>query len=203
MSLWAPYWEIDKAKYYLMYAFLANVISGIISTLQLWCDCSMLSTESPQVAWEENSRVDSSRHGIQPWQLEHFLRPMELVALLDLTCQQSCPGGRTDWGASVERAQSHRGTHQSELNISLLFLKYFPQTCQCLESVKLGVRRRRDLQSQDHPPARWWRWDWLGSNVVRMGNQGVLKTFHRALDNSLGWFFCPIISSFWILVETF
>ena len=37
-----------------------------------------------------------------------------------LTCQQGCSGGRTDRGAGVQGVQSHRGTHQSELNISLL-----------------------------------------------------------------------------------
>ena len=95
-------------------AFLANVISGIISTLQLWCDCSMLSTESPQVAWEENSRVDTSRHGIQTWQLEHFLGP-------------NSPG--PDLSAGLLGRESRQGSQCTESSVSprnsSVWTKYF------------------------------------------------------------------------------
>ena len=161
-------------------AFLANVISGIISTLQLRCDCSMLSTESPQVAWEENSRIDSSRHGIQTWQLEHFLGPTihhPPVVYSDLSAgllgRENRPGSRC-----TESSVSPRNSSVWTKYFSTSY-KYLHQTCQCLESVKLGVRRWRDLQSRDHPPARWWRWAWLGSNVVMMGNKKSIKNFSQ------------------------
>ena len=124
------------------------------------------------------------------------------------------PAG-TDLSAGLPWRESRRGRQCRESSVSPrtssvwtkyqspLLLKYFPQTCQCLESVKLGVRRRRDLRSQDHPPARWWRWVWLGSNVVMMDNKRALRTSHRGLDNSLGWSFFSRNFLFWIFVETF
>ena len=158
MRLWAIYWEKVILTMWSC-AFLSNVISGIISTLQLWRDRSVLRTEAPQVAWEENSRVDTSRHGIQTWQLEHFLGP-------------TSPG--PDLSAGLLGRESRQGSQCRESSVSprnsSVWAKYFSPLPQIFppDLSMFGVREVGCPETERSPKPRS-----SASKMMTLGLAGI------------------------------